>query len=1478
MTLSSSISASARRSDGDGSLRTIARKLFKSVLGLLALVLVLVAGLIGYAQTEGGQDRIASLLTDLLSTPEQRIELSGLRGAVPFDLRLAHVRLADPQGAWLEAEDVRLAITARNLLRGAVTIREVGAARVALHRLPPPGPPAPPSNEPFSLPELPELPASLPVAAVERLHVDRLELGAPVLGTPAVFNLEGHAGTAPEGSAAELELALRRLDAPTAEARVAARLDLPARSLTLDVTGSETGGLLAKITKRPEAGDLRLALRGQGPLSGWRGRLDATAEGLATAGLDLDLAYDAEKRLGLAGGIELAPGLLPPELAAPVGRRVDLELAGHATGPQQVRLERLEVRTASAAITGTADADLAADAVTAKLDLDVPDLAPLSGVAQVPLAGRTHATLTADGPVNQPKLRLALDGGGITAASAALRELAATVDVALLAPLGQGEPAMRVTATTRVRGLALDGRELGPDGRLDLDLAASLPETGRAAIERLELRSPLATLTGKGEVDRASLEGGGRVDLSVPDLASVMAAFAPDVMPGEVGGAFGLGADLDVAAAAKSIEIGLDGGGHGLRLPENLLPLIGPTPTIAGAATVRPGESVVTRFLTIAGAAFRLDADPRLGLADQALGGGLHLAVPDLAPLATLAGGPVAGKVDLSATLAGAVPAPDLKLDLAARRLSVAGQEFARIDLAASAAGELAAPKGSVRLEAERAGAVAALATRYALKGQKLSLTDLALEAPATRLAGAVDVALDGPRATGRLAGAASNLAALAPLIGQPLTGAVDLDLRLATPEGRQDADLTVAAREVAGSFGRLDAARLEAGVRDALGTMRLDADLAADRFAAPGVTVSRTTLTAAGPLSALALRLATAGEQAGKPFDLRTAATVDAASATRTVRLESLEAGYAGETARLLQPATARLGAGGAMGLDRLLLAVAGGRLTASGELAAEQVTADLSLDGLDLARLERFGAPPLQGRAAATASLRGAVGAPTARAQVTVADVALDPAMPIKPDLDFRATLARGVLSTNLELDELGEPPLTASVAVPMAFALQPFRAEVASTGRLDGRVDGSVDLARAVSLAPVQGLQVAGDLDLALGLGGTLVEPSVDGSVTLAGGSVQDLTSGIDLADLTLRIEGRGREIVLSELSARGRTGGTLRGSGNVGLQPGGGVRYAAAIDLAQLRVLNNDLGSVILSTDIDAQGDAAGARVGGRVTVDSADIAIPEGGGPSVPVMQVEEVNAAPGEVQNEPKPPAGPPFDLALDLAIDVPARLFIRGRGLDSEWGGNLTVRGQATAPEIVGELEFRRGFLDLLEKRFEIRRGIISFVGSQPPIPMIDLEASVPAEEITALIRVKGPATKPEIELSSEPVLPQDEILARILFGRSVTQLTPVQGLRLASAVSTLQGGSGTADVLSSLRKGLGVDTLDVGGTGTEDASAKAGKYVSDKVFVEVERGVQTGSGKARVQVELTPNLSVNTEVDEQSQTGVGLEWRFDY
>ncbi len=224
----------------------------------------------------------------------------------------------------------------------------------------------------------------------------------------------------------------------------------------------------------------------------------------------------------------------------------------------------------------------------------------------------------------------------------------------------------------------------------------------------------------------------------------------------------------------------------------------------------------------------------------------------------------------------------------------------------------------------------------------------------------------------------------------------------------------------------------------------------------------------------------------------------------------------------------------------------------------------------------------------------------------------------------------------------------------------------------------------------------------------------------------------------------------------------------------------------------------------------------------------------------------------------------------------MPEKLYVRGRGLDSEWHGNIEVTGTADDPLVVGSIDFRRGFLTLLDRRFSIDQGTITFSGAKPPIPELDIKASAEASGgFKGIVQITGPAQKPKLELSSDPAAPQDEVVARIIFDRSSSGISPFQGLRLAAAIQELQ--SGGDGLIGIGREALGVDTFDISGSGGADTTVGAGKYISDNAFLEVQQGVTSGSAKAKLEIELTPSLSVETQIGQQG-TGSRLNWTYDY
>ncbi|MGH8520880.1 MAG: hypothetical protein ACREU9_05535, partial [Gammaproteobacteria bacterium] len=533
------MSALDRRSDAAftetrrrGTVRRILRVLGWTLLALVLLILATLAGALGVLQTGWGKREIASRASGALSGEGKTAEIAGIEGFLPFDMRVERVRLGDPQGHWLEVDGVRFHLVPSALPHLKLEIAAVGAERVAVNRLPPSAP-TPEPQKPFTFPSLLQLPTSLPVAVdVLRIFVDRLELGQPIIGQAAAFRIDGHIRTNEAANRLSADLRINRVDQETADARLALDADLAGATLDLSLKANETGGLLAAVSERPEAGELHLDLGGQGPLADWRGRLALEAQNLASLTSDLELGLADLPRIGIDGRLDVAPGVLPPDVEPLIGRTIDLSVRLQPTSPQRVELQALHLGAAGFGLEGQGKGDLAANTVEGRVTLEVPDLAVASGLAKAPLQGRAALSLIATGALEQPQVDLTLDAGGLSYNTYGVRRLAVALKAKLLAPFETTFPGATLTGNASVGGVSQGGKPLAPEGAEDtlltLELAALAPAEGPIDIQKALLQALGARASLGGQVDPERVAGRLRLDLDVPALRPLVAAVIPD--------------------------------------------------------------------------------------------------------------------------------------------------------------------------------------------------------------------------------------------------------------------------------------------------------------------------------------------------------------------------------------------------------------------------------------------------------------------------------------------------------------------------------------------------------------------------------------------------------------------------------------------------------------------------------------------------------------------------------------------------------------------------------------------------------------------------------------------------------------------------------------------------------------------------------------------------------------------------------------
>jgi translocation and assembly module TamB len=236
--------------------------------------------------------------------------------------------------------------------------------------------------------------------------------------------------------------------------------------------------------------------------------------------------------------------------------------------------------------------------------------------------------------------------------------------------------------------------------------------------------------------------------------------------------------------------------------------------------------------------------------------------------------------------------------------------------------------------------------------------------------------------------------------------------------------------------------------------------------------------------------------------------------------------------------------------------------------------------------------------------------------------------------------------------------------------------------------------------------------------------------------------------------------------------------------------------------------------------------------------------------------------------------------MALDLTIDSPGRIFVRGRGLDAEVAGEVTVRGSADAPSMAGGFQLRRGHLDALGRRFEFNEGVVTLPQDGSVDADIRFVARARASDVSAQITVSGRASAPQIQIESVPELPQDEILARILFGKRSDSLSALESIELARSAFLLTGVGTGRDVVGGVGNRLGLDRINIRqkGTGSGGSAMNLRRRITEGISLGVQHGLRAGSGRATVGLELLPNVSVETEVgvNNTGRVGIGMEWEY--
>ncbi len=422
---------------------------------------------------------------------------------------------------------------------------------------------------------------------------------------------------------------------------------------------------------------------------------------------------------------------------------------------------------------------------------------------------------------------------------------------------------------------------------------------------------------------------------------------------------------------------------------------------------------------------------------------------------------------------------------------------------------------------------------------------------------------------------------------------------------------------------------------------------------------------------------------------------------------------------------------------------------------------------------------------------------------------------------------------------------------------------------------RYSGSADA--LWRLSGVETLDVSGPIALGADISGRVNDPIIRGSLQSSNARIESPATGMVLSNVAVSGRfGNGSQLVFDSISGVAGKNGRVSGSGTLDLSAERGFAINLNLSADQAVLLARDEIGATVTGPIHIVSDGKEGVISGDVTLNRSHFRLGRTQAvQSLPKLNIREIN---GQTDEAEFAKAVMPWRLALKA--HAPNRLAVTGLGLDSEWRADLEIGGTPFAPVIRGRADMVRGDYEFSGKRFDVTRGTIRFQGENPPDPILDILAQGDTQGVSATIRVTGTGQRPEIRFASVPNLPEDELLSRLLFGTSITNLSAPEAVQLAAAVSSLRDGGNGLNPINAVRNAIGLDRLRIlpaDSTTGQRTSIAAGKYITRRAYVELVTDGQ-GYSATRAEFQVTRWLSLLSTISTIGRQSASLRISKDY
>lgn len=398
----------------------------------------------------------------------------------------------------------------------------------------------------------------------------------------------------------------------------------------------------------------------------------------------------------------------------------------------------------------------------------------------------------------------------------------------------------------------------------------------------------------------------------------------------------------------------------------------------------------------------------------------------------------------------------------------------------------------------------------------------------------------------------------------------------------------------------------------------------------------------------------------------------------------------------------------------------------------------------------------------------------------------------------------------------------------------------------GKLGGILRGRLDLGVGTFLTSV--LQEAkGFADLDLRLEGEPLSPELGGKVLIQGQSLGLSFLEGPVTDLKGSVQVKKNVFQFQDLEGR-FAGGRLQIGGTTDVTPGRFPRLDMRVTLADNRVAVYPFSYAQTRGIVTLKGDRIPYHIGGRVQVTQAlsrEKILDRKGGASRRVTKFSPDSS--GSAARDRSL-------FSLGIQVEAPSGILVRNDLFDAELKAKVDLVNTVDAPRILGKAETLRGRLFFKNHAFQLDNGEIEFDSPTVLNPKFDLNAKAEVKNTRITLAVSGELDKMKIALSSDPPLPENEILSLLAIGLTQDELR-----RLKTAdQSAIQQSEAASLVLH---------TLDF----NRDIKDRTGLEISVDESVNHSEGTSIFRPQTGLESSAAPKIVIKRNIEERVDLSVG-------